>query len=199
MPARPMITVVDLDGTYVRGNTLHIYIRCGMAQMLRRLSFGKLLRTFGLLALRRLHLVSHKAMKFGICAMIDPADMRLRRKFKARVEQLINTDVRKALDKADKLLLATAAPDTYVPWIWEGAYVATAMQDNPGRIECRGEEKMRRIRGVVKYPAELDTLYTDHSDDIPLMESFYDVVLVSPSTETVMKVESLGIRYSIIS
>lgn len=199
MSGKPMITVVDLDGTYVRGNTLHIYIRCGMAQMLRRLSFGKLLRTFGLLALRRLHLVSHKAMKFGICAMIDPADMRLRRKFKARVEQLINTDVRKALDKADKLLLATAAPDTYVPWIWEGAYVATAMQDNPGRIECRGEEKMRRIREVVKYPAELDTLYTDHSDDIPLMESFYDVVLVSPSTETVMKVESLGIRYSIIS
>ena len=199
MPARPMITVVDLDGTYVRGNTLHIYIRCGMGQMLRRLSFGKLLRTFGLLALRRLHIVGHTTMKFGICAMIDPADIRLRRKFKARVEQLINTDVRKALDKADKLLLATAAPDTYVPWIWEGAYVATAMQDNPGRIECRGEEKMRRIRGAVKYPAELDTLYTDHSDDIPLMESFYDVVLVSPSTETVMKVESLGIRYSIIS
>lgn len=199
MSGKPMITVVDLDGTYVRGNTLHIYIRCGMGQMLRRLSFGKLLRTFGLLALRRLHLVGHTAMKFGICAMIDPADIRLRRKFKARVEQLINTDVRKALDKADKLLLATAAPDTYVPWIWEGAYVATAMQDNPERIECRGEEKMRRIRGTVKYPAELDTLYTDHSDDIPLMESFYDVVLVSPSTETVMKVESLGIRYSIIS
>lgn len=199
MPARPMITVVDLDGTYVRGNTLHIYIRCGMAQMLRRLSFVKLMRTIGLLALRRLHLFGHTAMKFGICAMIDPADMRLRRKFKARVEQLINADVRKALEKADELLLATAAPDTYVPWIWEGAYVATAMQDNPERIECRGEEKMRRIRGVVKYPAELDTLYTDHSDDIPLMESFYDVVLVSPSTETVMKVESLGIRYSIIS
>lgn len=170
-----------------------------MAQMLRRLSFGKLLRTFGLLALRRLHLVSHTAMKFGICGMVDPTDMRLRCEFKTRIERLINADVRKALDKADELLLATAAPDTYVPWIWDGAYVATAMQDNPGRIECRGEEKLRRIRGAVKYPAELDTLYTDHSDDIPLMTSFYDVVLVSPSTETVMKVESLGIRYSIIS
>lgn len=200
MPARPMITVADLDGTYVRGNTLHIYIRCGMAQMLRRLSFVKLMRTIGLLALRRLHLVSHTAMKFGICAMIDPADSRLQCKFKARVERLINADVRKALDKADELLLATAAPDTYVPWIWDGAYVATAMENNPERIECRGEEKLRRIEKYVEYPALPGTLYTDHSDDIPLMKLHWEeVVLVSPSVETVRKVDGLGIRYRVIN
>lgn len=200
MPGKPMMTVVDLDGTYVRGNTLHIYIRCGMAQMLRRLSFGKLMRTIGLLALRRLHLVSHKAMKFGICAMVDPTDMRLRCEFKTRVERLINADVRKALDKADELLLATAAPDTYVPWIWDGAYVATAMEDNPERIECRGEEKLRRIEKYVEYPALPGTLYTDHSDDIPLMKLHWEeVVLVSPSVETVRKVDGLGIRYRVIN
>lgn len=200
MPARPMITVVDLDGTYVRGNTLHIYIRCGMTQMLRRLSFGKLLRTFGLLALRRLHLVGHKAMKFGICAMIDPTDMRLRGKFKTRIERLINADVRKALDKADELLLATAAPDTYVPWIWEGVYVATAMENNPERIECRGEEKLRRIEKYVEYPALPGMLYTDHCDDIPLMKlRWEEVVLVSPSAETVRKVDGLGIRCRVIN
>lgn len=195
------LTVTDLDGTYVRGNTLHIYIRCGMAQMVRRHSFGKLLRTFGLLAMRRLHLVGHKTMKFGICGLIDPEDNSLREDFKARVEPMINTRVRDALKGHYARLLATAAPETYVPWIWDGPYVATRMNDNPCRTECRGEEKLRRIKEFIEPgpPADPHTLYTDHSDDIPLMHAFREVVLVSPSERTLSDVRRLGIKFTVIN
>ncbi len=201
MAIRHALTVTDLDGTYVRGNTLHIYIRCGIAQMVRRRAFGKLLRTLGLLALRRLHLVGHRTMKFGICGLIDPEDNSLREDFRTRVEPMINPAVRDALKGHYARLLATAAPETYVPWIWDGPYVATRMEDNPGRTECRGEEKLRRIREFIKPgpPVEPYTLYTDHSDDIPLMHAFREVVLVSPSAETVARVKGLGIKFTVIN
>lgn len=68
-PPRPLVAV-DLDGTLVDGNTLHLYIRAAIGEMMRGWRVGALGYTLGMLALRRLGLVSHRTMKFGIFGRI---------------------------------------------------------------------------------------------------------------------------------
>ncbi len=182
------LTVVDLDGTYVRANTLHIYIKCGLRQMLVRRCFSRLFYSLGLIFARCLRLVSHRTMKFGICRMIDATDEKLREVFAAKIRMLINDDIVKRIAKAPRVLLATAAPETYVSWIWDGDFVATAMFDNPQAVECRGEEKLRRVSEYAKN-SEYAELYTDHEDDLPLMHKFQRTILVNPSEKTIEVLE----------
>ena len=97
-------------------------------------------------------------------------------------------------------MLATAAPDVYVPWIWDGMFVATPIKDNPRHRECRGEAKLADVQSYINKEilCNFDTLYTDHTDDLPLMRAFVHTVLVNPSAETVKQVAKQGIVAKII-
>lgn len=120
--------VIDLDGTYVRGNTLHIYLRCALRHHLHRLHLGRVCGISALLALRLLHLISHPAMKFRALRLAG-CDAVLLRDFAERVLPLINPKVEQLrLDyeaRGGLTLLATAAADFYVPAVWHHDFVAT--------------------------------------------------------------------------
>lgn len=180
-----MLLAVDLDGTYVAGNTLHIYFRCGLRDLWRRRRLGALARCACLLGARAARLVSHRAMKFGVFAAIEPT-AELRRDFAARVgarlSEEVDREIRSYREKGYAVLLATAAPAEYVPLIWPGDFVATDMSasGNPGRVECRGGEKLRRVqeyaaaRGLRLGAAISD----DEQDDAPLLEAAEERILV---------------------
>lgn len=183
MKSDKSLTVVDLDGTYVRGNTLHIYLECGMRRMGVRFKLISLCRALGLLAARKLGMVSHRHMKFGICRLIDQNDPQLRKIFVERVSKAINPKVAGIISQSSHVLLATAAPDTYIPWIWQGDFVATPMTDNPDMTECRGEEKLRCVK---EYSGKAGLvpliIVTDHNDDLPLMRELPKTILIDRST-----------------
>jgi phosphoserine phosphatase len=175
MSRRPLVAV-DLDGTLVKGNTLHIYFRCAMTEMLLRGRIGAFACSAGLLALRRLNLVSHSSMKFGIFSRIRPTEG-LRRRFVASVGKLMRSDVAALIEsyraQGYAVLLATAAPAPYIRDIWEGRYVATDMNPvtNPRRVECRGKEKLRRVEDYARsYGFRLAAAVSDDTeDDAPLL------------------------------
>lgn len=172
------LMAVDLDGTLVDGNTLHIYIRAAVSEMLRNLRVADLGYTFGMLALRRLGLVSHRTMKFGIFARIHHTPA-LSRRFEREVRRRMRDDVARLIERKRAegyhILLATAAPAHYVGLVWQGDYVATDMDcgSNPERTECRGDEKLRRVldyasaRGLTLAAAVSD----DTDDDAPLLNA----------------------------
>jgi hypothetical protein len=122
------VMVIDLDGTYVRGNTLHIYLRCALRHHLHRLHLGRVCGISALLVLRLLHLISHPAMKFRALRLAG-CDAVLLRDFAERVLPLINPKVEQLrLDyeaRGGLTLLATAAADFYVPAVWHHDFVAT--------------------------------------------------------------------------
>lgn len=180
------LTVVDLDGTYVCRNTLHIYIMCGMRRMLAETRLMRLAKCMMLLAGRKLKLISHVKMKFGIFKLIDSSDPKLRCDFTAKVTAAINPAVKEIVDRADHVLLATAAPATYIPWIWDGDFVATDMNDNPLMIECRGEEKLRRVEDYISKQGrmEIRMLLTDHKDDLPLIHASLNTLMVNPKDKS---------------
>lgn len=185
MSSRKLLAV-DLDGTLIRGNTLHIYIRCALKDMLRRRRLYSLAYSAAMLALRRAGRISHSRMKFGILSHIKPT-ARLRADFRAATAPLRNKDVERLISdfraRGGAVLLASAAADSYIPLIWDGDFVATDMNPatNPGHIECRGEEKLRRVHdyAATKGLTLCAAISDDARDDAPLLQAAPEAFLVS--------------------
>ncbi|MDE5749212.1 MAG: hypothetical protein K2H87_00410, partial [Duncaniella sp.] len=78
------LAAIDLDGTLVRGNTLHEYLRLGLGEELRAGRMVNFLSIATLLGLRAVRLISHRRMKFGSLRHIRPTEQ-LRRRFAERI------------------------------------------------------------------------------------------------------------------
>lgn len=178
MMERRRLLAVDLDGTLIGGNSLHIFYRCAMRRMLRGGRLWSLSCCLMLLSLRKVGAMSHAAMKFGIWRRIKPSDV-LFADFKKAALPLLRPDVAALIEdyrrKGYEVMLATAAPADYVRCLWDGPFVATDMslRSNPGCLECRGSEKLRRVReyadecGLAVAAAVSD----DVVDDAPLLSA----------------------------
>lgn len=193
------LTIVDLDGTLLRGNSLHIFAACSMRDALRHGRLAQAATVAGWLFLRRLRLCGHRRMKWAVigATAITPS---FKVDFVRKIHKSINPQVKTLIDErrheGTTVLLATAAADLYVPWIWDGPYVATRTADNPSHIECRGEEK---LKAVMAYAANNcltpTTIVTDHHDDMALlMVPFAERILVSPSAKTLRAIKDTGIN-----
>lgn len=167
---RKPLAVIDLDGTLVAGNTFHEYLRLGLRSLLRR---GKLLRVGRLallMALRAARVISHPRLKFGSLKLITPTPW-LQQRFTAKINSMKSPDVERMIEqfKADgaEILLATAAPAIYVPWIWSGNFVATT-----GSTELRGTAKLHAVNSyIAAHNLTLHTVVSDHDDDLPLLNA----------------------------
>ncbi len=183
-------TVIDLDGTYSRQNTLKTYIRLGVRYLLSKWRLTSAVTVTTLVAIRGLKLISHTTMKFNALRIIGK-DPELMEKFGAEIKSALNSDVKQFIerrkDAGDRILLATAAADFYIPAIWDGDFVATTFDNNELRLECRGEEKRRRVdQWLESNGLKLNYVLTDHHDDAPLLKvnRTGQNRLVNPSPET---------------
>lgn len=183
-------TVVDLDGTYVAGNTLKIYLKCGVRYLIENNKYRELATLLIGVGKRKLRLVSHKEMKSVILDVLSKYDGILE-DFSERVAGKVNPSVSaliaKRMRQGERVLLATAAPSCYVGSIWEGDFVATEYEEGSEMVECRGNEKLNRVsRWLADNNCRLDTVITDHKDDAPLLEANVDGtnLLVNPSEST---------------
>lgn len=166
LPLKGLLLAVDLDGTLITGNSLHEYIRCGLrhSRLLDRLAI------VAALGLRRLHIISHVEMKRRVLPHIKPTEA-LRDDFARRTGAMFRRSVVEEIERwregGATVLLATAAPEVYVPWLWEGDYVCT---DPHSEVECRGDEKLRRVLAYAsEHGLRFAAAITDHPDDLPLL------------------------------
>ena len=196
------IVAVDLDGTIIAGNTLRIYIAEGLRIMARRNPM-RAAAIATLVALRKLRFISHRRMKFAALKRIKPDDV-LRERFIRRFDSLRRPEVAEILDRyrheGATILLATAAADIYIPWIWNEPYVATPTADNPERIECRGQAKMLAVKRFMQSDDILEAVITDHADDLALLSAgAVTNYLVDPDTHTLNAVKMAGIEARLIA
>lgn len=155
-------TVVDLDGTLVKGNTLKMYLRAGAD-----ISNFPLLCFFYLA--RKLRLINHEGMKYEALKVVGRKP-ELLEKFKRMVEKSFNSDVLSFLqerrDAGDRILLATAAADFYIPAIWDGEFLASPW----GGPDLRGEIKKTAVEAwLMENNLKINYFLTDHPDDMPLV------------------------------
>ncbi|MDR0873714.1 MAG: haloacid dehalogenase-like hydrolase [Prevotellaceae bacterium] len=106
------------------------------------------------------------------------------------------------LNKHEKSLLATAAPDCYVKYYvtkmncfenYSASYIAKGiLQENIG------ERKLQSTMQLIGNKPHNIVLYTDHFDDVPLAQKACEVFLVCPADKTKQEYESLKIRYTLV-
>lgn len=194
---KPLVAV-DLDGTLVKGNTFRIFIHCGLKHLASEHKYINLLTVLSMLGLRKLGLISHRYLKFKALPIIGEND-ELKESFTGAILPLLNEDVTRLLDsyKADgyDILLATAAADTYVPWIYNGDYQATRIKHNQEHAENRGELKLQHVLEYAEARnLELKVVLTDHYDDCPLLEYGAYNILVCPSHNTLNRLQAKNVR-----
>lgn len=192
------IVAVDLDGTLIKGNSLHEYMKVGIKHSKLPVRIILLTTVF----LRALRIISHKQMKFTFLKRLKDND-NIKDEFIKKIERIKNKEVIRILSDYEnsdyKILLATAALDIYIPWIWKGQYVATQSENNPKRKECRGENKVEEIKKEIGENGDIAVVITDHYDDLPLMRiASEEIILVNPNEKTKGKLSKEGIKYRIL-
>jgi phosphoserine phosphatase len=198
MVSRRKLVVVDLDGTLIAGNSLHIYLKCGAAELLRTGNIISALKVLGLGALRVLRIISHRRMKFAAIAMIERTE-HLRQVFCAKIDSIRRPEVEMLINEfraADcDVILATAAADVYVDWIWQGVSLATPIEGNSNRVELRGSTKRDAVlQYMQQHNAQLHAVVTDHADDLALlMCGARQNILVHPSSSAIAAAQMAGV------
>jgi len=144
------MTVVDLDGTLLCGNSFRWFTRYVLRLAVRRRPMAAA-ELCVLLALRRLRACSHRRLKWHLMKIADivlSADDYSA--FARMLKERINRRVLAALGNEQKIVIASAASDEYVaPFVelmgWR--YHVATRRPPSGKysdyIECRGEMKVK--------------------------------------------------------
>ncbi len=176
---------IDLDGTLLCTNTFRDYLSyCGSAA-LHHFRFDICLSILWWVMLRKLRFVSHSRMKE---ALLDrtAAFMTQQGHLDNFIEEemtFLNPHVQQLMEpyrnRGHLLVLATAAPAFYAHPIAEilrldlccGTPLPSEVVIGEWK-ECVGQHKVDALQRLLQvHKAELDVVITDHSDDLPLLNS----------------------------
>lgn len=181
-PTLGQCIVVDLDGTLLRGNSLHLFIKFLLARLLSRLRLLAVVKILGLLAARKLHLISHVAMKhplhrLGATVMTDGEMQDFARSLLPMLDKKLYSklvDMKTA--RGAQLILSTAAPDSYVSQLVAhlgeiDSWLATPLSaSRADYVENRSEVKLTRTLDYANCNhLKIIAVVTDHDDDLPLL------------------------------
>lgn len=198
--------VVDLDGTLVKGNTLHMLI----LWMLFRVPVSDHMRLACCLFRRLVRMDTHVRMKGHVL------DIAVNSLTNSQIERFVDT-LRTHINKEVMMLIedfrsrnghvvvATAAPDIYARPLVAALGLDKCISSDTDEVidsgvETRNEQKKNE---VLSYAASkglmIDTVVTDHHDDLPLlMVPEVRRVLVNPSAGLCHMLDARALPYEVI-
>lgn len=187
--------VIDLDGTLIDCNSFTEFVKHLFAQLPEAR-----LKIFGIVALRKLRLITHLEAKRRIVAIaqkyLQKVDID---KFIDKLSTHLRPSLLQRIETADRVILATAAPEIYVIPLAQRLGIPDVAATRHNGAENRGQVKMRNVENAgVKF--DLDTVViTDHYDDLPLLQrnSAGQNILVNPSSTTLMHLKMAGISFTV--
>lgn len=194
--------VADLDGTVLEGNSLKWILKAGLKRLLQSGRFPSFLVVMSLGGLAWMRLISHETMKYGALRIFgDDGQLmsRMRKLGHERRNPAVMRVIDEAAERGDRVLLATAASESYVRELWDGEYIASPF----GGPDLRGERKAQAVRKwLADNNLRFDIFMTDHYHDLPLAEYAYRsgarVYLVNPTEESRRRFDAAGIPYTLI-
>lgn len=202
MARRKRLVVIDLDGTLVDCNTFPRWVLWVLKDSLCHIRVQDFFTILYLLVKRKFFLSSHKDFKSRLesfsfsTACVDGFVRSLEKKRNVQLVQKI----RDGLYDDGVVLIATAAPSQYASSLVRQCKVnASVLASHWGKTGFKdnvGYEKLAAVREwAVKNNCRLDTVITDHYDDLPLMQAARTVYLVQPAQQTVQAVKRAGIAF----
>ncbi|MDE6479854.1 MAG: haloacid dehalogenase-like hydrolase [Muribaculaceae bacterium] len=204
------VTFVDLDGTLISGNSMHIFMKRLPKILIKRRAPGAAISALWQIWLRSLRLINHSKMKWHLTDIarrhLEESDWE---DLAEIIAQEINPDVKDLVESRRKIgclsYIATAAIEEYsLPLCrllgYEGA-VATKFTDNQGDYEeMSGNVKRNGIEKLLEEEnLRLESFITDHPDDLPTAKAYPNLtVVVNPTQKTADQFREVGVtRYLI--
>ncbi len=199
---RQWAVVTDLDGTLIRGNSLKWILKAGLKRLLRQGRIPSFLAVMMLGGLAWTKLISHETMKYGALRLFGN-DKKLLDEMHSKGIEHRNQEVQKILADAekhgDRILLASAASESYIHQLWDGETIASPF----GGPDLKGKRKLEAVKTWLEdNNLQLKAFLTDHSDDLPLAEYAQTlgatIYLVNPTQKSQDRFDAAGISYKLI-
>ena len=204
------VTFVDLDGSLISGNSMHIFMKRLPGVLMKRRSPGAAISALWNTWLRSLHIISHSSMKWHLTKIarrhLEESDWEDLAEIIARS---VNINVKNLVDSRRKLgcltYLATAAIEEYsLPLSkllgYEGAVATKFSENQKDYEEMNGDAKRFGIENLLKEKnLRLESFITDHPDDLPTAKAYPNLtVVVNPTQKTADQFREVGVtRYLI--
>lgn len=194
--------VVDLDGTLLNGNSTSLLVWFLSRHLLQKRKIRDWFSLVNIISKRLMRTIPHRVMKHKIIELsnIDLTNSDIS-KFATLLKDKTNVTVLKILKErlaqGNKILLATAAGDFFIPSYIETLgigkidFIASQFStDSNQYLENKGELKLKAVRNYMKtHNLESCLIITDHEDDLPLLSNLSgEKILVNPSTKTLTRI-----------
>ncbi len=198
-------TIVDLDGTLISGNSMHIFMKRLPGLLMKRHSPKGVISTLWWTALRSLRLVSHKNMKWHLTKIARKHLQQEDWEWLAEViAQSINPIIKDKIDarrqRRCRTYIATAALEEYsLPLCRALGYdgvIATTFNERKGDYrEMKGEAKRDAIMQMLEEKMLIpESFFTDHPDDLPMAKVYPSLtIVVNPTRKIEEKFRAIGV------
>jgi phosphoserine phosphatase len=199
------ISVFDLDGTIIAGNSFHMYIAFLARYLFTRLRLRSLL-TLGLVMARRLvKRINHAQMKRTIVDIGQSMPVEQHKAFAKKLAGLCQPRLAQLQGKYSPTLpvqvLATAAPGIYAHDLARllgfdlciaSDYVDGSYLETLGPLKAGALQRIIHTQGF-----SIAVLFTDHHDDLFAAQHASTVVLVDPSANSLAAFEASTIHFTV--
>lgn len=201
------VLVVDLDGTLYSINTFHYFIKYLVWFCVKNLDIVLLIKILVTIICRRFKFISHAKMKYAILKAIANKTGIDYQKFVKNIS-IHKISIPLIKDNSfDIKMLATAAPFCYANIISENENFDLCIATNfpsekfnntfENSKEVKKNNLMNHLSTVNIY--EIDTLITDHIDDVSLMELARKNLIVNPSNFLKTELKQRNISFETFS
>lgn len=199
------VLVVDLDGTLYSINTFHYFIWFIILHNIRIFRILSVIKISINILFRIFKISSHSKMKYDILKRIANDTQIDYTKFVNTIDKF-KKDLKVDKKQFDLTILATAAPYCYANIIANNENfdlcIATNFKDSIFNDEFENSKEIKRnnvMNALLKNEIhKIDTLITDHIDDLPLMKLSKKNRIVSPNRELEAQLKQHRISYEII-
>ncbi|NNC44850.1 MAG: hypothetical protein HKN99_03110 [Winogradskyella sp.] len=196
------VVVVDLDGTLYSINTFHHYLKFIFIKSISTIRFWLSVRLIMLFIRRILGFVSHAEMKYRVLSWTANYNID-HQKFASSIKKYHNNLHNLETNTFHHKILATAAPSCYASIIatnhgFNHCVATTYTQEGiTSFVENSKEAKKENVTQLLKSLNlnEINTLITDHIDDLPLMKISKEVILINPSSELIKELNDHNIKF----
>ena len=205
------MTFVDLDGTLVAANSMHIFMRKLPGLLLRRRAVGASIGALRLIGLRSLKLVNHRSMKWHLTKyarrhLLDSDWQLIAEEIARRINYKVKATIESKREKGCLTFIASAALEEYTLPLcrllgYDGV-IATKFTDSMDEYEEMNRyAKHDAIEHLLQDEnLRLESFITDHTDDIPTAAVYPGLtIIVNPSKKTADEFRQVGVTRYIIA
>ena len=202
------VTIVDLDGTLLSANSMHIFMRRLPGMLMKRKAPGAAMSSLWQIGLRRMRIVSHRSMKWHLTKaarrhLLEEDWETLAEEMSAAVNPSVKDYIESRRARGCITYLATAAMEEYAEPLsrmmgYEGALTTKFTENISEYEELNRHAKHGAIERLLNEEGlRLESFLTDHTDDLPTAKAYPNLtILVGASAKTADEFREAGItRY----